>query len=196
MTPEYYNNVFQKEYETNGHIMKINAENSEERSKIVEEINNNKSIMSIYNNRQSQKFITALMSTLNILVLVIIICSSILAFVVLYNLTNINISERLRELSTIKVLGFYDKEVTAYVYRETLLLTLMGIVVGYILGFIMHYIIINRLIPDEAMLDPQLYLLNYILSAVLTMVFAIAVMYVVHRKLKQINMVEALKAIE
>jgi len=137
-----------------------------------------------------------LMSSLNIVVFVIIICSSLLAFVVLYNLTNINISERKRELSTIKVLGFYPKEVTEYVYRETMLLTIIGIILGFGIGNWMVYLIRERLIPDMAMLDPQMRLSTYLYSAGITLIFSIIVMFVVHKKLKDINMVEALKSVE
>ncbi len=196
LSPNYYEEVFGEEYEPNGDIVNINFTEKEEKSEIIEEINNNDSVLSIYNNNQLKEMIDGLLGTLDILVFVIISCSCILAFVVLYNLTNINVSERIRELSTIKVLGFYDREVTAYVYRETYMLTIVGIFFGYLIGFIMHYIIINNLVPDMAMLDPHLYLTNYILSAVITMVFATMVMVVVHRKLKRINMVEALKAVE
>ena len=196
MSPNYYEEVFNEDYETNGDIVKINSTEKGEKSKITEEINNNDSVLSIYNNNQLKEMIDGLIGTLDILVFVIISCSCILAFVVLYNLTNINVSERLRELSTIKVLGFYNREVTAYVYRETYMLTIVGIFLGYLIGFIMHFIIINNLIPDMAMLDPHLYLTNYLLSAAITMMFATMVMVVIHRKLKKINMVEALKAVE
>ena len=196
LTPNYYEEVFNEEYESNGDIVKINSSEKAGKSKITEEINNNDSVLSIYNNNQLKEMIDGLIGTLDILVFVIISCSCVLAFVVLYNLTNINVSERLRELSTIKVLGFYDREVTAYVYRETYMLTIVGIFIGYLIGFTMHFIIINNLIPDMAMLDPHLYLTNYILSAAITMMFATMVMVVIHRKLKKINMVEALKAVE
>ncbi|WP_100066158.1 FtsX-like permease family protein [Miniphocaeibacter massiliensis] len=196
MTSKYYNEIFDKDYEPNGDILKLTPESDKEKSQIIEEVNNNDSVLSIYNNSQVKEMIDTLLGTLDILVFVIIICSCTLAFVVLYNLTNINVSERLRELSTIKVLGFYDKEVTAYVYRETFILTILGIFLGYVLGFIMHYIIINNLVPDIVMLDPHIFLMNYILSAIITILFAVMVMLVVHRKLKHINMVEALKAVE
>lgn len=196
MTSGYYENIFNKDYEVNGNILQFNTNKEEEKSEITEEINNNDAVLSVYNNNQLKNMIDNLLGTLDVLVFVIISCSCILAFVVLYNLTNINVSERIRELSTIKVLGFYDKEVTAYVYRETFILTIFGIFAGYLIGFLMHYIIINNLIPDTAMLDPHLYLTNFITSGVITILFAVVVMLVVHRKLKNINMVEALKAVE
>lgn len=196
MSPKYYEKVFEEDYEINADIVQLKAKTEKAKSKTIEKINNNEAIVSLVNNNQSRNLIESLLGTLDILVLVIISCSCILAFVVLYNLTNINISERIRELSTIKVLGFYNKEVTSYVYRETFLLTLIGICVGYLIGFEMHYIIINNLIPDMAMLDPHLFPANYALSAVITMAFASVVMIVVHIKLKNINMVEALKAVE
>lgn len=196
MSPKYYEKVFYEDFESNADIIQLKAKTEKAKSKTIEKINNNESIVALVNNNQSRNLIDGLLGTLDVLVLVIISCSCILAFVVLYNLTNINISERIRELSTIKVLGFYNNEVTSYVYRETFLLTLIGILVGYLIGFGMHFIIINNLIPDMAMLDPHIFLTNYVLSAVITMAFAAIVMIVVHIKLKHINMVEALKAIE
>ncbi|MDL2311163.1 FtsX-like permease family protein, partial [Peptostreptococcaceae bacterium OttesenSCG-928-C18] len=196
MTPEYYEKAFSKDYELNGDILKLATDNLKEKSEIIEEVNNNDSVLSVSSNSQIKDMLGSILGTLDILVFVIIVCSCILAFVVLYNLTSINVSERLRELSTIKVLGFYDNEVTAYVYRETFILTILGIILGYILGGIMHFIIINNLVPDVVMLDPHIFLMNYILSALITILFAVMVMLVVHRKLKNINMVEALKAVE
>ena len=93
-------------------------------------------------------------------------------------------------------MGFYDKEVTAYIYRETFILTLIGILFGYLIGYLMHFIIINKLIPDSAMLDPRLRWTNFLLSGLITLAFAFVVMVVIHRKLKKVDMVEALKAIE
>lgn len=93
-------------------------------------------------------------------------------------------------------MGFYPKEVTEYVYRETMLLTIIGIILGFGIGNWMVYLIRERLIPDMAMLDPQMRLSTYLYSAGITLIFSIIVMFVVHKKLKDINMVEALKSVE
>jgi len=197
MTKEYYEKIFNEDYNLNANL--INAKGSiseDEKEKFLEDILENDAVLMTSNLNTSLGETEDLMSSLNIVVFVIIICSSLLAFVVLYNLTNINISERKRELSTIKVLGFYPKEVTEYVYRETMLLTIIGIILGFGIGNWMVYLIRERLIPDMAMLDPQMRLSTYLYSAGITLIFSIIVMFVVHKKLKDINMVEALKSVE
>ncbi|MCA9765019.1 MAG: FtsX-like permease family protein [Carnobacterium sp.] len=135
-------------------------------------------------------------ASLAIVTLVLIISAGLLAFVVLYNLTNINVSERIRELSTIKVLGFYDKEVTTYIYRENIILSLMGIVVGSGLGALLHSFVLQTAEIDMLMFSPDIRLLSYIYSALLTLVFSGIVMYAMHVKLKNIDMIEALKSVD
>lgn len=196
MPKDYYEKVFDEEFETNADLIILQKDKEGNSSDLIRQINDNKSVVSIMNIEKHSNIFDALIGSLDMIVFVIITFACILAFVVLYNLTNINVSERLRELSTIKVLGFYDKEVTAYIYRETFLLTILGIILGYLIGYLMHKIIIERLIPDSAMLDPKLQISNFLLSGAITLVFAIVVMFVIHNKLKKVDMVEALKAIE
>ncbi|MCZ0704305.1 putative ABC transport system permease protein [Natronobacillus azotifigens] len=136
------------------------------------------------------------MESLNIVVVVLIISAAILAFIVLYNLTNINVSERIRELSTIKVLGFYDREVTMYIYRENIILTLMGIVVGAGIGRLLHVFVLDTASMDNMMFNPSLHWTSYVYAAILTVVFSTVVMGIMHRKLKGVDMIEALKSNE
>src|SRR5699024_2600488 len=117
-----------------------------------------------------------------------------LAFVVLYNLTNINVSERIKELSTIKVLGFYDKEVTRYVYRETFTLTVLGIIVGLFLGILLHSFIIMTVEIDYLMFSRSIHPSSYLMASVLMFIFSTLVMILMHFKLKKVDLVEALKA--
>lgn len=136
------------------------------------------------------------LGSLEVVTMVLIVSAGALAFIVLYNLTNINVSERVRELSTIKVLGFFDKEVTTYVYRETLTLTIMGIIVGMGTG-----IILNRFILDTAELDFLMFVReihgsSYLYATLLMLGFSMIVMTVMHFKLKHIDMLEALKTQE
>lgn len=133
---------------------------------------------------------------INYIVIVLIISAGALAFVVLYNLTNINITEREKEIATIKVLGFYDKEVSAYVYRETILLTLFGTVAGLGLGVLLHQFVIRTAEIDMVMFGRSVYGLSYLWSALLTILFSLIVNLVMHRKLKRISMVESMKAPE
>ena len=137
-----------------------------------------------------------MMSSMNYIVLVIIVCAGALAFIVLYNLTNINITEREKELATIKVLGFYDGEVSAYIYRETVLLTLIGTALGLLLGMGLHQFVIRTAEVDMVMFGRAVYWPSYVYSAVLTILFGMLVNLVMHHKLKKISMVESMKAPE
>ena len=136
------------------------------------------------------------LDSLDVVILVVILSAATLAFIVLYNLTNINVSERERELSTIKVLGFYDKEVTMYVYRENLVLTLMGIIVGLGLGVIMQRFVLQTAEIDVMRFSRQINFTSFLFSGLLTFLFSGLVMILMHFKLKYIDMIEALKAQE
>lgn len=136
------------------------------------------------------------LDSMNIVVIVLIVSAAALAFVVLYNLTNINVSERVRELSTIKVLGFYDKEVTMYIYRENLILTFMGIVVGNFGGIFLHRFVLQTAEIDIMMFSPTIHGLSYGYASLLTLLFSGIVMISMHYKLKHIDMIEALKSVE
>lgn len=137
-----------------------------------------------------------MIASLSIVVVVLVVSAGLLAFVVLYNLTNVNISERVREIATLKVLGFYDKEVSNYVFRENLLLTLIGALVGLGLGTGLHRIIMSLAELDSVMFGRVIFVKSYVISAIMTMVFAWIVAKVMHYKLKKIPMVESLKSVE
>ena len=134
--------------------------------------------------------------SLNYIVLVLIISAGMLAFVVLYNLTNVNISERLREIATLKVLGFYNKEVNTYVYKENIILTLLGSLLGLALGKVLHLTIMVVVELDNIMFGRIVLPQSYVISVVITMLFAVIVNQVMKRKLRAIPMVESLKSVE
>lgn len=136
------------------------------------------------------------LDSINYIVVVLIIAAGALAFVVLYNLTNINITERSKELATIKVLGFYDGEVGAYIYRETSVLTLIGTVCGLLFGISLHTFVIRTAEVDMVMFGRSIYPMSFVWSALLTIVFSLLVNLVMYRKLKNISMVESMKAPE
>ena len=129
-------------------------------------------------------------------VILIIVCASLLAFIVLYNLTNINITERTREIATIKVLGFTDKEVAGYVYRENVVLTLLGSGLGLVLGIFLHRFIIVTAEVDAVMFGRQIHPMSYLFAFAMTIVFSVIVALVMHFRLKNIDMVESLKSVE
>ena len=119
-----------------------------------------------------------------------------LAFVVLYNLNNINITERQRELATLKVLGFYDLEVSEYVLRENILLTIGGILCGAGLGVLLHRYVIVTVEVDAVMFGREIRPVSFLYCAAITGIFSVIVNIFMHRKMKKINMVESLKSVE
>jgi len=196
MPVDYYEKTFEKDYRPNSDYILLQDHSDENVSNFSRNMLDNDIVFSTFNTNTSSDTIGELTTSLNIVVLVMIIISSLLAIVVLYNLTNINVSERIRELSTIMVLGFYPKEVTAYVYRETMILTMMGILLGYVFGLIIHGFIVTALSPSYVMMDPAVQLSSYIFSAAFTIAFSVVVMVIMHIRLKNVDMVEALKAVE
>lgn len=137
-----------------------------------------------------------MLSKIDFIVIVLIICAAILAFVVLYNLTNINISERQREIATIKVLGFYAGEVDAYIFRETFLISLLGAVCGLFVGTALHRFVVVTVEVSNIMFGRSIYPLSYLFSLVLTLLFTILVCLALSRRLKKISMVESLKSVD
>ena len=135
-------------------------------------------------------------SSLNTVVGVLLIAACALAFIVLYNLVNINITERKRELATIKVLGFRDGEVTSYLYRENVILTIMGILVGLIGGIFLHKIIMNTLEIDSLLFGQRVYPISFLYASLITISFSIIVNIFTHFTLKKIDMIESLKSVE
>ncbi|MEG2082730.1 MAG: FtsX-like permease family protein, partial [Oscillospiraceae bacterium] len=139
---------------------------------------------------------TNMMSKIDIIVVVLIVSAGALAFIVLYNLTNINITERVKEIATIKVLGFTDKEVNSYVYRESIVLALIGTLCGLVFGIFLHLFVILNIEVDMVMFGHTIKPLSYVYSAVLTMVFSMLVNVFMRRKLRNISMVESMKSPE
>lgn len=139
---------------------------------------------------------TQSIDSINYIVVVLIVAAGALAFVVLYNLTNINITERAKELATIKVLGFFDGEVAAYIYRETAILTLIGTGCSLLFGIALHSFVIRTAEVDMVMFGRSIFPMSFVWSALLTILFSLLVNAVMYRKLKAISMVESLKAPE
>ncbi len=137
-----------------------------------------------------------MLSALTLVIVVVIVSAGALAYVVMYNLTNINITERIREIATLKVLGFYDKEVDAYIFRENILLTLMGTAVGLFMGIFLAQFIITTAEVDLVMFGRNIYAGSYVLAAIFTLLFSLLVTLVMHRRLKDVDMIEALKSVE
>ena len=160
------------------------------------ELLRNEEILHISYSTEGGKTFRDVVGSLNYIVLVVIIAAGALAFIVLYNLVNINVNERLREIATIKVLGFYDNEVGAYIYRETNIASVIGVLAGLLLGMPFKDFVISVAEVDSVMFAPGHYWLSFVLAAVLTFGFAIIVDIAMHFKLKKVDMVESLKSVE
>lgn len=195
MSPEYYKEIFGKEPIYNTQFINFNSdrEDDNEISSKLLEFNN---VTNVTLKSQIQKSTEDSNDSMNLVMVVIIVAAGSLAFVVLYNLNNINVSERIRELSTIKVLGFFNNEVTMYISRENIILTLIGVITGSVLGKILHTFIINTAETDTMMMYPNISVNSYIFSALLTILFSVIVMILMHIKLKKVNMIDALKSNE
>ncbi|MGO3731680.1 MAG: FtsX-like permease family protein [Vagococcus sp.] len=197
MTPAYYDKVFSETPTYQVELLTVNTSlSSKQEETLAETLMDTKKAINVTFTSQIGKAMDDTMGSLNIVVWVLIVSAAMLAFIVLYNLTNINISERIRELSTIKVLGFYDKEVTMYVYRENNILTLLGIGLGCLLGKWLHGFVLKTAEIDMMMFPPDIHLISYVYSALLTSFFSFVVMVVMHRRLKKVDMIEALKSNE
>lgn len=141
-------------------------------------------------------FVDDMMSSLNYVVIVLIVSSGLLAFVVLYNLANVNISERIRELATIKVLGFYDNEVYQYLNRETIILTIIGIILGLVGGYFLNYFIMGTCEINILRFDKIINVQSYIYAILITIAFTLIVNIFTYITLKRIKMIESLKSVE
>ena len=137
-----------------------------------------------------------LLRSIPMIVLVVIISAAGLAFIVLYNLTNINITERLREIATIKVLGFFRKESASYVFRENIALTLFGTIFGLGLGVLLHRYVMKQIVVDMVCFRVQILPISFLYSSVLTFIFTLMVNAVMEIKIEKINMAESLKSVE
>ncbi len=147
-------------------------------------------------NADTMERIGTMMNSLDIIVLVVILCAGGLAFIVLYNLTNINITERVREIATVKVLGFYKKETASYVFRENMLLTALAVLPGFLLGCLLHAFVMSEIQVDLIAFDVHIRPLSFLYSALLTFAFAWIVDRFMGRKLEEISMTESLKSVD
>ena len=194
ISPNYYKDIFEKETIYNS-IIAI-TQNIENQNEFSLKIMDNDIVNGVSFNNSIRENFDNMIKSLNYVIIVIIVSAGTLAFVVLYNLTNVNISERIREIATIKVLGFYDNEVSAYIYRENIVLTVFGIIFGEVLGILLHRFIMLTVEIDNMMFGRNIDMLSFIYSAILTIVFAVLVNLVMFYKLKKVKMVESLKSID
>ena len=196
ISPETYREMYGENMESNTIYFKMKDFDKKGLKEIGENILSKRGALNVTYTYNIQNQLDDMLESLDIVIVVLIISAGLLAFVVLYNLNNINITERKRELATIKVLGFYDKEVSAYVFRENILLTIIGVVVGVVLGSMLHRFVIVTVEIDSVMFTRIIENISFVLSAALTCLFSFLVNAVMYFKLKKIDMVESLKSVE
>ena len=196
MSKQTYENIYKKEYSTNVLLTKNIDLTSEEQDTLASDIMNQSEVASVSNIASMIEQVDDMMSLLNYVVIVLIVAAGLLAFVVLYNLSNVNISERIRELATIKVLGFYDKEVYEYVTRETVILTVIGIVLGLVGGYFLNYYIMGTCEINILRLSKSIYPISDVYATLITIVFTVIVNIATYFALKKIDMIENLKTVE
>lgn len=196
MTPAYYEKVYGETPDYNSIFYKTADRITEEAERIGEEALAMPGTLSISYTTDLREQVDNMLGALDEVIVVLIISAGMLAFVVLYNLNNINITERQRELATLKVLGFYNGEVAMYVYRENIVLTILGAIFGIILGKILHGFIIVTVEIESVMFGRNIDLSSFVYGFLLTLLFSLLVNGAMYFKLKKINMVESLKSVE
>lgn len=196
MNQQEYEKATGKKYATNAYFVTMRKHSSTFINRVGRKLVKSATIETVISSSANRRLLGSFTGSLNEVIFILILISGMLAVVVIYNLTNINVAERIRELSTIKVLGFYDNETTMYIYRETIILSGLGIIIGFGLGWWLHHFIITSLPPDVAMFDPDMYPMNFVFSALIPAMITAALAIVVHQKIKRINMLDALSSID
>ena len=196
MTPSYYEQTLHADSEPNAYLMNFTSDDTDTCNAIFEKLLSMNGVATTSRMRDTQDTYMHSMERVDFVVVIIILAAAALAMVVLFNLSNINITERQRELATIKLLGFYDKEVSAYVYRENIVLTVFGILMGCFMGHWLHIYLVRSTEIDLMMFGRQTEWTAYVYAAILTMLFSVLVNVLAHFKMKKIDMVESLKSAE
>lgn len=196
MTPGYYENALHADGEPNAYLLNFTSDDTDTCNAIFEKLLDMSGVATTSRMRDTQDTYMHSMERVDFVVVIIILAAAALAMVVLFNLSNINITERQRELATIKLLGFYDGEVSAYVYRENIVLTLFGILLGCFMGHWLHIYLVRSTEIDLMMFGRQTATSAYVYAAILTVLFSVAVNVLAHFRMKKIDMVESLKSAE
>ena len=196
MTPGYYENALHADGEPNAYLLNFTSDDTDTCNAVFEKLLDMSGVATTSRMRDTQDTYMHSMERVDFVVVIIILAAAALAMVVLFNLSNINITERQRELATIKLLGFYDGEVSAYVYRENIVLTVFGILLGCFMGHWLHIYLVRSTEIDLMMFGRQTAPSAYVYAAILTALFSLLVNVLAHFKMKKIDMVESLKSAE
>ncbi len=177
-------------------VFAVTTTDAQVRAEFSDELSTLGTVKTVTYNDETIDTYESMLSSVNMIVVVLVVAAAALAFIVLYNLTNINIAERVREIATLKVLGFTPREVDAYIYREILLLSVVGCLAGLVLGVFMETFVVVSAEVDQVMFGREIHAESFVLAFLLTLLFAVFVMFAMRRKLAHVNMVESLKSNE
>lgn len=197
MSKTLYENIFEEEMINNQIYLDIDGQlDTEKEEEISKYLLANENISQVLRVSSISDSFRDMIGSLDVVVIVLITCAGLLAFVVLYNLNSINIEERKRELATIKLLGFYNKELSSYVFRENILLTIIGSLIGLLLGVYLLFFIISTAEMDIVMFGRETAFSSYFFSFLITIIFTLLINLIMNKDLKKINMIESLKSVE
>ncbi|AYE39097.1 ABC transporter permease [Companilactobacillus zhachilii] len=196
LSPQVYQNKLGKVATSNTLLLHLSSQTSAQRKHLANRLLDSGEVMGTSYTHDVLDTVSKMSSSLKPIILIFVLLSGTLSFVVLYNLTNINVSERIRELSTIKVLGFYNNEVTMYIVRENIILTIFGIIVGYGVGNLLTAYILHQAATEQVIFPLTISWFGYLVATLLMIIFTAIVMLVTHNKLKHIDMIGALKSNE
>ena len=196
MTPEVYAKAYGVVPQDNAIFVQFKDKDAASVQKAAADLMALGGVKAVVQNTAMVSRIDTIVASLSRVMMILTAVSILLAVVILYNLTNINVAERIRELSTIKVLGFLNKEVTMYIYRETILLSVIGMGVGILFGRVLHRVIIETVAPGFVMFNPAVGWFVYVLPCVIVIVILVALGYMVNHLLQRIDMLEALKSVD
>lgn len=196
MNQDYYQTVFDRKFQENAYLIKLKDSSSKNVQDTAAAFMKLTGVRAVVQNTGILEQIDVIVKSLGFVMQILTVASILLAIVILYNLMNINVAERIRELSTIKVLGFHNKEVTLYIYRETILLSVIGIIVGLFLGNILHRSLLETIAPDAFLLNPTVSVFVYLVPVFSIIMILIVLGFMVNAILRRIDMLEALKSVD
>lgn len=196
MNQDYYQTVFARKFQENAYLIKLKDSSSKNVQDTAAAFMKLTGVRAVVQNTGILEQIDVIVKSLGFVMQILTVASILLAIVILYNLMNINVAERIRELSTIKVLGFHNKEVTLYIYRETILLSVIGIIVGLFLGNILHCSLLETIAPDAFLLNPAVSVFVYLVPVFSIIMILIVLGFMVNAILRRIDMLEALKSVD
>ena len=196
MNQDYYQTVFARKFQENAYLIKLKDSSSKNVQDTAAAFMKLTGVRAVVQNTGILEQIDVIVKSLGFVMQILTFASILLAIVILYNLMNINVAERIRELSTIKVLGFHNKEVTLYIYRETILLSVIGIIVGLFLGNILHRSLLETIAPDAFLLNPAVSVFVYLVPVFSIIMILIVLGFMVNAILRRIDMLEALKSVD